>query len=1295
LLWGCASTGAGLSSCDGVEEFEFPTSVTNTVNHGVHAGITSAGASFLYEDRETLAALFLPVGPDGWVPFPIPPSESGNARVSITTRDINISFDLRTANLDFEFLGNPTRARFVVEDARARFDDGIVIVTAGADSGGGCRLGNGISPNQSGESFALVDITVDLIPTIGPNGYMSVSVSVGSLNLREVDLDLEFDPDLPECSDGGTSVECRLICGASDLGISVTELLFESLANEIEEYMEPILETVVNQTLAELTEEPVGIEGSVSAQNLSATIPFPRDAHPLQFKGAPSVNGFALIESDVAGVALSMDIGMDAISHPCVDPLATANQPVLGPVPELTGYDHDGQPYHLGLSIAGATLNRALWSVWRAGLFCLTLDTEELEALAERRIDSETLGLFLPSLGALATQNAPIMLVIQPGFTADNFPLVELQESEGMNGFPQIGLAATLPNIGIDLYAMLNGRWSRLFQMNLDAAVSLAGQATPDNRILITADPPTLEGFEQTYNELLATDRVPELLNLLLDVALSSLLQDGLAFDLGIDEAISSIEGLPYSAQIAGLEPDGAENDYLSVLLRLVRTGNGLQAYSAVNTVSEIRSIEPGRVVLNVESIGAQKSLFQWRMVPGPWRPMRRAHNGTLVVKEPRLLIPGEHLVEVRSVDETDYQRLDPTPVAIDVVIPSQTAPQTMDHEPQPTASNAVGGCHIQPSGNSNPWWIGFGVLLIVLMRTKRWQLLLISMLFMGSGCDDRPTAPDVRCQVNLDCPRGLSCLEGICQARGPCSGDDECCVLEACLQGDCVPMPHDDCEVAGCTDNRVCINNYCYRPLCESDDNCMVGRRCVEGFCVRGSPCNGSCESTQACFVHRDTCRQAPVNCMSCEAGEVRVVHSPTDHNGPSCDLNRVTCECIALREVRSAVVIREADMAMLRGEPIFVAYESRFGDLVFLEEVEAEEPLVSFIDGVPLDAPASNEPDSIRGGIVDVGPDVGRYPTMAVDDLNRVHVAYHDASEGDLRYTRRDVDGTWITPVVIDAAGNAGLFPEIRVDGLNRPHIVYTVADSDEDDHLVVRYAVGNENPQDPDAFRRRDIWSRQQARPEADDQRVDSELFYPRPCMDLTTDGTLVTAFVDPSDRRPIVARGGINNFVIQRLIAQFEGNDPGGRYTDVNEHPMGRFCDIVKAGDDIHLVIPDEQTWSLISYRGPFEGPGIISEVDGGSAGSRQLIGADPVLYRTQDDRLFSLYQDAANNDLRLNLYDQQSGWGRARSVAFDGALGFDNSLHIEGDQAIIGTVELRTTTGGRDNSRARIFRLNLN
>jgi hypothetical protein len=283
----------------------------------------------------------------------------------------------------------------------------------------------------------------------------------------------------------------------------------------------------------------------------------------------------------------------------------------------------------------------------------------------------------------------------------------------------------------------------------------------------------------------------------------------------------------------------------------------------------------------------------------------------------------------------------------------------------------------------------------------------------------------------------------------------------------------------------------------------------------------------------------------------------------------------------------------------------------------------------------------------------------------------------------------------VVVDAAGDVGRFPRIRVDPNGRPHIVYTLSDSIEDGHVGIRYAVGTEAARSADNFRVRDVWVRRQPEPEAGRDRPDAELHHPRACMRLLSEGTLAIGLRDPNGGQMHVARGGINGFVIEPLSGVFEGDDPGERYRSIAEHPMGRFCDVVKEGDGIHLLAPDEQTGALLAYQGPLEGPGTLRLVDDGTPGERQLIGADPAIFQSNGGRLFAVYQDGTNNDLRLNSYTPGSGWGQPRTIAADGALGFANSLVVDGDEIIIGTVELRTTAGGRDNSRARVFRIPLN
>ena len=70
----------------------------------------------------------------------------------------------------------------------------------------------------------------------------------------------------------------------------------------------------------------------------------------------------------------------------------------------------------------------------------------------------------------------------------------------------------------------------------------------------------------------------------------------------------------------------------------------------------------------------------------------------------------------------------------------------------------------------------------------------------------------------------------------------------------------------------------------------------------------------------------------------------------------------------------------------------------------------------------------------------------------------------------------------------------------------------------------------------------------------------------------------------------------------------------------------------------------------------------------------------------------IYQDATDNDLLLSVRGP-SGWSRDPFVvASAGALGFYNSLSFVGDDAVIGTLEMRTTATGQGAHRLHVFRL---
>ena len=72
----------------------------------------------------------------------------------------------------------------------------------------------------------------------------------------------------------------------------------------------------------------------------------------------------------------------------------------------------------------------------------------------------------------------------------------------------------------------------------------------------------------------------------------------------------------------------------------------------------------------------------------------------------------------------------------------------------------------------------------------------------------------------------------------------------------------------------------------------------------------------------------------------------------------------------------------------------------------------------------------------IAEVG-DTGKYTTMKLDGLNNPHIAYYNANNGDLMYTKYD-GWNWNTTTV-DSTGDVGEHASLVLDRFDNPHIAY----------------------------------------------------------------------------------------------------------------------------------------------------------------------------------------------------------------------------------------------------------------
>lgn len=1274
----------GLAGCETDDAPAFESTPVNTVAGATHLTLTAAGTDFLISQRELLAGLLFDVDANGRVSLALPPLDFGDngSGFGVGVRDLTIGFDLRRVQIDLEVLPNPARLRLSVRQARVALTDGVVWITVGGDAA--CRLGNGLAVGTPDAALLEADFAVDIQPTVDADGRLQMQVDVLPFVINQLDFELVYDEDLPECSDGSTSAECRLACGAGDLAAEIGETLYDVFAAQINALLQPVVQGLASRLIDAFTEQPLAIEGALHPRIIASLLPTAVDAHPLAFRAAPSPDGFTLRSAgdDGDGIGLTADIGLDAIDHPCVPGVDAPPPFVPGPAPTLTGYDYLGQPYHLGLALSAAVVNRAAWVAYRGGVLCAALSTDEIDALLGQRIDTGALALILPGVAELAQGPRPIRVAFDPAFTAADLPLATFFAVPDDGGIPQAGIALRLPRLGVSFYAQIEERWTRLFAAQVSVAVDLIVQATPDNRLAIMVGQPRLEGLRQTYNELLTGANLPDLLTLITDLLTSALLREGLAFDLGLDGLVEQISGLPLDARIAALRVDGADADFLSVLIRMALARRGAGARAVVNTQARLIDVSPGVATLAVTATA--DALYQWRVGDGPWRPLRRAPGGQLRVDDPRLMLLGEHRVAVRAVAQGDYQSLDPTPAIVAVRV---VKPRGVDPEPQaPPAPTASSGCQ-QQGGGASIW----ALALLGLLGWRRGRWALIGLL--ASGCDDPKPAPEIVCAVSADCPGGLLCLSARCIQPTPCQSNAECCPDAECRAGGCVPLAAtcaDDDQCAG----LECVAGRCQQSACAGD--CATGG-CIAGHCQVEPPCRGQCGADEACFGHLNVCR-AVVCDVLCGAGEIRMAVAPERFGGPQCQVTDADCECAVAPPILPADIGRHASMAVVADRAEFVAWDADFGDLVHVEGVEDGTPRLTYLDGVPP-GQAQADPSGPRGGVTGAGPDRGRYAHLAFDLKGRPNVVYYDADVGALRYIRRNEDGRWIPPVVIDADGDAGRYPRIAIDGLGVAHIVYSVV-ATVDGQAGLRYAVARSTEPIAAADFAVETIATRAAPVEAPPPGITPAVFGLRPCMQVGPDGRVYAAFYDGEARRPLLAVGGPDGFAVQPIEGPRTADwpaDPGGRYDRFETHDLGGFCALVVGRDALHVALLDATTdalvlWSAALDGGGLDGAGVFDLVDPGGRGVRRLVGADPSMALSATGEPVIVYQDATDNDVMMAAR-APFGW-EITAVATAGGLGFYNTLVVQGDAAIVGTLELRTVANGRGAHRLHVFRVDV-
>ncbi len=604
-------------------------------------------------------------------------------------------------------------------------------------------------------------------------------------------------------------------------------------------------------------------------------------------------------------------------------------------------------------------------------------------------------------------------------------------------------------------------------------------------------------------------------------------------------------------------------------------------------------------------------------------------------------------------------------------------------------------------------------------------------MILILSACDCGDTAtgdigknPDA--VINLDggsgdtltdtyvppCPKGQELMCGICKPIR-CQTDSDCNPGQICSRRACVDS-YLECSGGDCAiDGMECDSNgqYCHYKKCGAQNSCPEGFFCMNTFCMKRLPCNGKCGEKEVCLAETDRCIPATdvESCKkSCKPGEILMFSDPPeDSTFSSC--KEIKCECKVLPDLPVGDLGYYSRLSMTKtNEFVASAYNKTYGDLVFVKFLfdnngngpigEYDQKSVQFIDGVPANGQLAGNPEGIRKGIKDAGPDSGKYTSIAIDSSDRIMISYYDVSTTSLKFAYYD-GAIWSTHTVDGSGADVGMYSSITLSSTGLPYIAYfqkNGASGDErlNSKLKLALPISNQVPQKPEDWKIMDIDTAKVScrglcpsdsacieesnqticRKLSSDQKAckegagcgsdekcvldDTEAPVCRkdagtvayvieegvglfPSIKVHTDGKIYIAYYD---RSPIDIKNYKGNLKLATIegetinIEILDGEDGGGNDTG----DVGRFASLDFAPDGRMGIAYYDATLNQLKYFERFtnEPPKIEVVYSGVTPGLKEFAGPDCSLAFDKDSMAHISFQDATNH--RLLFASRQDG-----------------------------------------------------
>jgi hypothetical protein len=370
------------------------------------------------------------------------------------------------------------------------------------------------------------------------------------------------------------------------------------------------------------------------------------------------------------GLTLTMRAGFQPDKIARCAPIDPTQRPPFTSIPispTLTGdrRPDNGQPFMIGLGVHQRMLEQALWSVWGSGATCLAVDSTVSDVLS-----TSTFAIILRSLRSLA-DNERRALVLQ--ITPQKTPKViiganTVRTDNGKTVIEDGIMTIDWKDLDLHIYGWVQDRYTRILTMRVDLLLPLA--IVPDGMgklaVVIGDLEKALVNPRPSDSDLLTEDpqRLADLLPTLIGLAAPALAGSlDVAFDVpeffGFRLAITQKD-------ITGIDANSMIGIFASLerVMPVVTSARGAMMTTAIShlgtTYSPMASGLPRpEVTLAVADApllpGQQLPAtiaHSWRVDGGFWHSYEA--GDTLAIRDPALVLPGRHTIEVRARGELD-----------------------------------------------------------------------------------------------------------------------------------------------------------------------------------------------------------------------------------------------------------------------------------------------------------------------------------------------------------------------------------------------------------------------------------------------------------------------------------------------------------------------------------------------------------------------------------------------------------------------------------------------------------------